>query len=51
MILSTFRSVGKAYVDHVIDAPWSTIADLLTTHIDSPTKEKTPMFNFAEFKI
>jgi len=50
MILSTFRSVGKAYVDHVIDAPWSTIADLLTTHIDSPTKEKTPMFNFAEFK-
>lgn len=50
MILTTFRSVGKAYVDHAIDAPWSTLADLLTTHIDSPSKERTPMFNFAEFK-
>ena len=50
MILSTFRSVGKAYVDQVIDEPWSTLADLLTTHIDSPSKARTPMFNFAEFK-
>jgi hypothetical protein len=50
MILTTFRSVSKAYVDHAIDAPWSTLADLLTTHIDSPSKEQTPMFNFAEFK-
>lgn len=50
MILSTFRSVRKAYVDQVIDEPWSTLADLLTTHIDSPSKDTTPMFNFAEFK-
>lgn len=50
MILTTFRSVGKAYVDQVIDTDWKTLVDLLTTHIDSPTKESTPMFNFAEFK-
>ena len=50
MILTTFRSVTKAYVDQVIDADWRTLADLLTTHIESPSKESTPMFNFAEFK-
>jgi hypothetical protein len=50
MILTTFKSVGKAYVDHVISEDWPLLADLLTTHIDSTSKEKTPMFNFAEFK-
>lgn len=50
MILTTFRSVGKAYVDHAIDLSWRDLADLLTTHINSATKESTPMFNFAEFK-
>lgn len=50
MILTCFKSVTKAYVAHVVDDSWPTIADLLTTHIDSPTKESTPMFNFAEFK-
>jgi hypothetical protein len=50
MILTTFRSVNRAYVDHVIDEPWTVLADLLTTHIDSESKAATPMFNFAEFK-
>jgi len=50
MILTCFKSVSKAYVAHVVNEPWSIIADLLTTHIDSETKESTPMFNFAEFK-
>lgn len=50
MILTTFRSVRKAYVDHVVDLPWRDLADLLTTHINSQSKEQTPMFNFAEFK-
>lgn len=50
MILTTFKSVGKAYTDQVIDESWSILADLLTTHINSSSKETTPMFNFAEFK-
>jgi len=50
MILTNFRSVGKAYVDQVVEDSWSRIADLLTTHIESPSKEATPMFNLAEFK-
>lgn len=50
MILTLFKSVGKAYVHSVVDDKWSSIADLLTTHIDSDSKKTTPMFNFAEFK-
>lgn len=50
MKLTTFKSVGQAYVHSVIDEKWPVIAELLTTHIDSDSKEQTPMFNFAEFK-
>jgi hypothetical protein len=50
MILTTFKSVGKAYVDLHIDLPWNELAELLCEHHDVDIKEKTPMFNFAEFK-
>jgi hypothetical protein len=50
MILTTFKSVGKAYVDLHIDLPWNELAELLCEHHDVDVKEKTPMFNFAEFK-
>ena len=50
MILTCFKSVKKAYVAQVIDKEWPVLADKLTTHINSPSKESTPMFNFAEFK-
>jgi hypothetical protein len=49
MIITTFRSVGRAYVDQTIDDSWSNIADLLSTHIDSASKQSTPMFNMVEF--
>jgi hypothetical protein len=50
MILTTFKSVKKAYVDHVINEDWRFLADLLTTHIDADEKHKVPLYNFAEFK-
>ena len=50
MILTTFKSVGQAYVDHQIDELWTTLADLLTTHIDAEEKHRVPLYNFAEFK-
>jgi hypothetical protein len=50
MILTIFKSVKKAYVAHVVDESWKDIADILTTHMDSLSKEETLMFNFAEFK-
>jgi len=50
MILTTFKSVSKAYVDLSIDLPWTELAELLCEHHDVDEKEKTPMFNFAEFK-
>lgn len=50
MIISTFKSVQKAYVDQVIDLPWDKLAELLCVHHDVERKELGLMFNFAEFK-
>jgi hypothetical protein len=50
MILTTFKSTGRAYVWQELDCSWTEIANLLTEHIDRPEKTATPMFNFAEFK-
>lgn len=50
MILTTFKSVERAYVDLKIDLPWHELAELLCEHHDVDKKEQTPMFNFADFK-
>jgi hypothetical protein len=50
MILTTFKSVERAYVDLKIDLPWTELAELLCEHHDVERKELGPMFNFADFK-
>lgn len=50
MILTTFKSVEKAYVDLKIDLPWPELAELLCEHHNVDKKEHGPMFNFADFK-
>lgn len=50
MILTTFKSVERAYVDLKIDLPWPELAELLCEHHDVERKELGPMFNFADFK-
>jgi len=50
MILTTFKSVERAYVDLKIDLPWNELAILLCEHHDVDKKESGPMFNFADFK-
>lgn len=50
MILTTFRSISRAYVDHRIDEPWETLVQVLMTHYPAKRKEDVPMFNMAEFK-
>jgi hypothetical protein len=50
MIITTFKSIGKAYVDLVIDQTWNEHAKLLLEHHKVGRKEDVPMFNLAEFK-
>lgn len=50
MIISTFKSISKAYVDLQIDLPWAEMAELLMDHHKARHKEDVPMFNMAEFK-
>jgi len=50
MIITTFKSIGKAYVDLAIDQTWEEHAQLLQEHHRASAKEQVPMFNFAEFK-
>ena len=50
MIISTFRSVNKAYVEDVIDEHWDDIAELLMTHIKAENKTDVPLYNLVEFK-
>ncbi len=50
MILTTFKSIGQAYVDLTIDLPWSEQVKLLQEHHRASRKEDVPMFNLAEFR-
>lgn len=50
MIISTFKSISKAYVDMQVDLPWTDMAALLMDHHPAKRKEDVPMFNMAEFK-
>ena len=50
MIITTFKSIGKAYVDLSIDQSWVEHAQLLQEHYKASAKDQVPMFNLAEFK-
>jgi len=50
MIITTFKSIGKAYVDLRVDQPWTEQVKLLMAHNRASRKEDVPMFNLAEFK-
>lgn len=49
MIISTFKSIYKAYVDEVIDEDWNILAEFLLYHRHANKKEDVPLYNFAEF--
>lgn len=50
MIISTFKSIQKAYVDLRLDLAWSEIAELLLHHNDVDNKEDVELYNMVEFK-
>jgi len=50
MIITTFKSIGKAYVDLRIDQTWPEQVQILMEHHQAKRKEDVLMFNLAEFK-
>jgi len=50
MIISTFKSVQKAYVDLRLDLSWDEISDLLIHHYDVDSKENVELYNMVDFK-
>ena len=50
MILTTFQSIYKAYVDLQFDLPWKTIKDILLVHHDVENKTDVNLYNLVEFK-
>ena len=50
MIISTFKSVNKAYIEDVVNEDWNNIAELLLTHIPADQKQDVPLYNLVEFK-
>jgi hypothetical protein len=50
MIVSTFKSVQKAYVDLHLDMPWEEIAELMMHHNDVEQKNHVELYNMVEFK-
>lgn len=50
MIISTFKSIHKAYVDLRLDMPWEEIKDLLLTHNPANNKHDVELYNMVEFK-
>jgi hypothetical protein len=50
MIISTFKSINKAYVDQQIDLAWPDMAELLSTHFPAESKEDVPLYNAMRFK-
>jgi hypothetical protein len=50
MIITTFKSISKAYVDLCVDQHWEDQVQILMTHHKAKRKEDVLMFNLAEFK-
>jgi len=50
MIISTFKSIHKAYVDLKLDLDWEEIADLMMHHNDVENKTDAELYNMVEFK-
>ena len=50
MIISTFKSVQKAYVDLRLDLPWAELSELLMHHYDVNSKEEVELYNMVDFK-
>jgi len=50
MIISTFKSIQRAYVDLHIDMEWSEIAELLMTHNEAESKKDVELYNMVHFK-
>ena len=50
MIISTFKSVQKAYVDLRLDMCWEEIVELLTYHYDVDSKTDVALYNMVDFK-
>ena len=50
MIISTFKSVQRAYVDLRLDMSWEEICDLLTYHYDVDNKTDVELYNMVDFK-
>ena len=50
MIISTFKSIHKAYVDMKLDLAWEEIADLMMSHNDVENKHDVELYNMVEFK-
>ena len=50
MIISTFKSVQKAYVDLRLDLSWEEIVAMLTHHYNVNSKEEVELYNMVEFK-
>ena len=50
MIITTFKSVQKAFVDLRLDLDWEEIVSLLTHHYDVDSKESVELYNMVDFK-
>lgn len=50
MIISTFKSISKAYVDLQLDLEWNEVAELLMSHYDADNKHDVELYNMVEFK-
>ena len=50
MIISTFKSISKAYVDLKLDLSWEEVVDLLSSHYDAENKHDVELYNMVEFK-
>ena len=50
MIITTFGSVNKAYLEDVVNEDWEDIVDLLLQHNKLKKKEDGKLFNLVEFK-
>ena len=50
MIISTFKSVSKAYIEDVVETDWDELAELFLTHMPAENKADVPLYNLVEFK-
>jgi hypothetical protein len=50
MIISTFKSIHKAYVDLRLDLPWEEMVQVFLHHYDVDKKEDVELYNMVQFK-